>query len=67
LDPIKQKALLKLIGRVRYLGVVIVLVCWLVGFLTDILGDLIHFLLLVALVMTIFIYFAGRYEARVKR
>jgi integral membrane sensor domain MASE1 len=52
--------------RVRYIGVVLVLVIWLSGFLADIVGNLIHLLLPVALIMTLFIYFAGRRVEREK-
>jgi integral membrane sensor domain MASE1 len=52
--------------RVRYIGVVLVLVIWLSGFLADIVGNLIHLLLPVALIMSLFIYFAGRRVEREK-
>lgn len=40
--------------------VVLLAVLWLVGFAFDVMGGLIHILLLVALVMIVFNLFAGR-------
>jgi fatty acid desaturase len=51
----------------RYAGIVVLLGIWLVDFLTNILGSLIHLLLPIGLIMTLFIYFAERSSTGGKR